>query len=225
MIKIYTDGSSQKNRSGWGFLALVGDAPVHEYSEECKAGDTNQLMELTAALEACKWYEESEYAEPHALLICSDSAYLVNCYQDKWWQNWINNGWKTTKGTPVENKDTWAALIKYFKNPNIHFDKVAGHSNDTYNDYVDCLAKGIKIPRRLWYIKNQVSKINSVVPIDYDWDYNPYDLGNTNLTTLKNNDTIYKEVEKRLKMFSEGEPINNCVESIIKLFREEGEND
>ena len=51
-------------------------------------GDTNQMMELIAALEACKWATNQYHDD---ITIYSDSAYLVNCYNDKWFIKWENN--------------------------------------------------------------------------------------------------------------------------------------
>ena len=92
MIKIYTDGSSTKNRAGWGFVVVLDDEIIYEQAGTEHKGDTNQLMELTAAIEACDWVlQQSAELQQHNVTIYSDSAYLVNCYQDKWYINWENN--------------------------------------------------------------------------------------------------------------------------------------
>ena len=91
MIEIYTDGSAMKNRSGWGFVAVIDGTKVYEKAGKEQVGDTNQLMELIAAMEACDWVVNSEYYENHDITIYSDSAYLTNCYKDKWYINWENN--------------------------------------------------------------------------------------------------------------------------------------
>ena len=61
MIEIYTDGSASKNRSGWGFVALVDGAKVYEKAGTEHQGDTNQRMEIIAVMEACDWAANSEY--------------------------------------------------------------------------------------------------------------------------------------------------------------------
>lgn len=145
MINIYTDGSSTKKRSGWGFIAIEGNKQLYASSgEELHA--TNQRMELQAALEALKWWEKGTPAaypdvDPE-VTIYSDSAYFCNCYFDKWWVNWENNGWVNSKNEPVANKDLWQQLILYFKNPYVHIAKVKGHSGHTYNEIADKLATG-----------------------------------------------------------------------------------
>ncbi|KAH8663850.1 ribonuclease H-like domain-containing protein [Ilyonectria robusta] len=44
------------------------------------------------------------------LIIKSDSAYIVNAMTGSLWK-WLNNGWLTTKKTPVKNKDLWELLF------------------------------------------------------------------------------------------------------------------
>ena len=63
-------------------------------------------------------------------------------YQDKWYINWENNGWKNSKGDPVANKLEWRFLIKFFKDDRFTFTKVKGHSGHVYNERADALAQG-----------------------------------------------------------------------------------
>lgn len=136
MIQIYTDGSSTKNRSGWGFV-VVTDPPVTRSGQEI--GATNQRMELMAALRALEWWELNSDDD---VTIYSDSAYFCNCYFEKWYVNWEANGWVNSKKEPVANQDLWKYLIKFFKNPQVHIEKVKGHSGHTYNEMADKLATG-----------------------------------------------------------------------------------
>lgn len=142
MIEIYTDGSAMKNRSGWGFVVVIDGTKVYEKAGKEQVGDTNQLMELIAAMEACDWAVNSEYYEDHDITIYSDSAYLTNCYKDKWYVNWENNGWKNSKGETVANLLEWRYLVKMFKNPKINFEKVKAHCGHLYNERADALATG-----------------------------------------------------------------------------------
>ena len=137
MINIYTDGSSTKTRSGWGWY-LPLDPPIGCAGQEKNA--TNQRMELMAALQALNyWYE---FHNDDDVTIWTDSAYLYNCYMDKWYINWENNGWVNSKGEPVANKDLWINLIIFFRNPQVKFEKLKGHSGHTYNEMADKLATG-----------------------------------------------------------------------------------
>ena len=146
MIEIYTDGSAMKNRSGWGFVALVDGEKVYEKAGKEHVGDTNQLMELIAAIEACDWAMNSDYYEDHDIIIYSDSAYLINCYKDKWYISWENNGWKNSKKETVANLMQWRYLVKMFHNPKFTFEKVKAHCGHLYNERADALATGKAYP-------------------------------------------------------------------------------
>ena len=74
------------------------------------------------------------------VILYTDSAYLCNCYLNKWYSSWERNGWRNSKKEPVANKDLWEKLIPYFKNPQITISKVKGHSGNYYNELVDELA-------------------------------------------------------------------------------------
>lgn len=194
MIEIYTDGSSTKNRSGWGFVALVNGEKVYEKSGVGVKGDTNQIMELTAVVEACDWADNSEYIDDHDVTIYSDSAYIINCYTDNWYGNWENNGWKNSKGDPVANMLLWRVLIRFFKKPNYDFMKVKGHSGHVYNELADKLATG------------------KVIPTDAK-----------DLTTNKKYDKIYIELSEILLNYStKTYTTKYAIEKIIDIINKEG---
>ena len=103
-------------------------------------GTTNQRMELTAALNACREVEKMDaFARAR---VYSDSAYLVNCWKQNWWRSWQVNGWKNSKKEPVANPDLWMGLIPFFeKVPNGYdFIKVKGHAGNEWNEIVDKMA-------------------------------------------------------------------------------------
>ena len=173
MIEIYTDGSASKHRSGWGFVVLVDGVKVFEKAGTEHQGDTNQLMEILAVIEACDWACNCDYIKDHDVTVYSDSAYVINCFKDKWYINWENNGWKNSKGETVANLLEWRLLIKFFKMPNFNFEKVKGHAGHIHNERADALAQGKRQP-----------------------DENSY------LTNNKKNDTIYIEVSEILLKYS-----------------------
>lgn len=194
MIEIYTDGSSSKHRSGWGFIALVDGTKVYEKAGTEHQGDTNQLMEILAVINACEWASRSDYINDHDVTIYSDSAYVINCYKDKWFYNWEVNGWKNSKGEPVANQSEWRFLIKYFKLPNFTFEKVKGHAGHIYNERADALAQGKTSPNE-----------------------------NTYLTNNKKNDKIYIEVSEILIQYSMKKiTIKETVNKLVEIIKREG---
>ena len=65
---------------------------------------------------------------------------MCNCYLNKWYVTWEQNGWKNSKKEPVANRDLWELLIPYFRNSQITISKVKGHAGNYYNELVDELA-------------------------------------------------------------------------------------
>ena len=143
MIEIYTDGSSMKSRSGWGFVAVRNGEIIHTESGQESVDKTNQQMELIAAIRGLSWWDNSHYSITGPVTIFSDSAYLINCYIEKWYNTWRNNGWYNSKKEPVANQSLWYCLIPFFDNPKCFFLKVKGHSGHVYNELADKLAQGV----------------------------------------------------------------------------------
>ena len=147
MYEIYTDGSTRKNgqkgsSGGWGYVVVV-DGKMDCYDNGTASPTTNQQMELTAAIEACKFIDSNSENGFIPVKIYSDSAYLINCYKKEWWRSWETNGWLNSKKEPIANKELWQQLIPFFKKANFSFDKVLGHSGIYYNEMADKLARGI----------------------------------------------------------------------------------
>ena len=94
---IYTDGahSSSTNYGGWAIVVPFGNSINIYYNYEYDT--TNNRMELTAVIQALQYLK----ARPNNAIIYTDSAYIANCISQKWYINWANNGWRTSKKTPV----------------------------------------------------------------------------------------------------------------------------
>ena len=147
VIKIYCDGAfsgnqKKNNIGGWGAILIFNDKIKKINGGE--KNTTNQRMELTACIKALEAIKSTQYP----IEIYTDSAYLYNCMQQKWYEKWEQNGWKNSKKMPIENKDLWEALLNLIKKYNPTFIKVKGHSGDKYNDEADKLAN-------LWIQDNQ----------------------------------------------------------------------
>lgn len=142
---VYTDGSCvpsidptvNKNFGGWAYYATrFGEVVAHD-NGIVEENPTNQRAELIAALEAVRGVRPLRVHTNIQVFVRSDSAYLVNCYQQHWIFNWIKNGWLTSNRTPVKNKDLWEQLYPYMSSKYYIFEKVAGHANDYYNCLCD----------------------------------------------------------------------------------------
>lgn len=139
-VEIYTDGACSGNPGpgGWGVVLLYKG-----HRKELSGGEqntTNQRMELTAAIKGL-----SSLKYPCQVKLYSDSAYLVNAFQQRWFDRWERNNWLTAKKTPVENQDLWRELLRLSTIHNIEWVKVKGHADNKENNRCDQLAReGIK---------------------------------------------------------------------------------
>ncbi len=144
IIKIYTDGACEGNQfdhnfGGWGAIVLENDSILHEISGAEK-NTTNNRMELLAVIRAMQVVIRSKSHVSHKIHIYSDSAYIVNCFEQKWYVKWRKNQWKKSNGKHILNLDLWKALLSLVERTNFTFIKVKGHSGDKYNELVDRLA-------------------------------------------------------------------------------------
>ena len=135
-VVIYTDGACSGNPGpgGWGTILMYKDVKK-EISGGTK-NTTNNIMEITAVLEGLKMLKHECEVE-----IYSDSAYVVNAFNQGWIYNWRKNNWKTSGKDPVKNKELWEELYELTKKHKVTFIKVKGHADNIYNNRCDELAR------------------------------------------------------------------------------------
>jgi len=92
-------------------------------------------MELQAVLEALEALPGNRPTE-----VVTDSAYVSNCFRDRWWVVWQKRGWRTSDRKPVANQDLWKPLIEHYQQRSVTFRHVKGHSGNCWNDRADQLA-------------------------------------------------------------------------------------
>jgi ribonuclease HI len=134
---MYTDGACSGNPGPGGWGAILIEAGRERELSGGENPTTNQRMELTAPIEGLRALEG-----PRQVAIYSDSAYVINCFRDRWYERWRKNGWLSSKKKPVENRDLWEVLIALVEQHDVTWHKVAGHSGDPLNDRADALARG-----------------------------------------------------------------------------------
>lgn len=135
-VKIYTDGSCPKNpgRGGYATLLIYETETIELTGVEDDT--TNNRMEIMGVISGLE-----SLTEPHRIKIFSDSSYVVDCFNKKWFEKWYTQGWKNAEGKPIKNKDLWLRLFKSMKGHKIEFVKVKGHSDDAMNNKCDELAR------------------------------------------------------------------------------------
>lgn len=134
-VTIYSDGACLGNpgRGGYGTVLLSG-----KHRKELSAGyrrTTNNRMELLGAivgLEALK--------HPCAVVLWSDSQYLIHALTKGWLDGWQKKGWRTASREPVKNQDLWQRLLRAVDDHEIEWRWVRGHTGDVENERCDALA-------------------------------------------------------------------------------------
>ena len=142
-ITLYTDGGNRNtgnvaggsvrptDKSAWAALL------TYEGHEKLLSGGdygkTNNYMEIMAVIEGLKAIKQPEIPVD----VYSDSAYVINTMQQRWWVKWQQNNWRK-QGKPVKNAELWQALLAQVDRfETINFHKVKGHANDAANNRVD----------------------------------------------------------------------------------------
>lgn len=132
VTEVFTDGACSGNPGPGGWAWATTDGRKASGGEP---NTTNQRMELRAVLEAL-------LGLPGTVVVHSDSTYVVNCFNEKWYEGWKAKNWKNSQRKPVANRDLWEPLIDLYlmRRDEISFVWVKGHSGDPMNDLVDQMA-------------------------------------------------------------------------------------
>ncbi|MCS6951292.1 MAG: ribonuclease HI [Bryobacterales bacterium] len=142
-VRLITDGACKGNPGpgGWACILrykhhkreLHGSAPM----------TTNNRMELTAAVEGLR-----ALREPCEVEIVTDSQYLKRGVME-WLPRWKRNGWKTSGGGAVKNRDLWEALDAQMQRHKTRWVWTKGHALDEDNNRADALASRAALQQEL----------------------------------------------------------------------------
>ena len=135
-VIIYTDGACSGNPGpgGWGAILMYKD--IKKEISGASSNTTNNIMELTAVIEGLKMLKF-----PCNVKIYSDSAYVVNAFNQGWIYGWMKKNWKTSGNEQVKNRELWEELYGLTKKHKIEFIKVKGHADNPYNNRCDEMAR------------------------------------------------------------------------------------
>ena len=130
----YSDGGCLGNPGpgGWGVHIEYPDGRVVELGG-AELQTTNNRMELRAAIEAAR----SVADWPRATIV-ADSQYVLRGIRS-WVKGWKRNGWKTSTGAPVLNRDLWEELDAVATD-RISWEWAKGHSGVPGNERCDAIA-------------------------------------------------------------------------------------
>jgi ribonuclease HI len=135
-VTVYTDGACRRNPGPGGWAALILDGSVEQAISGFEPHTTNQRMELRAAIEGL-----TAIADARDVDVYTDSSYVMNCFVQRWWERWEQNGWIGAMKRPVVNRDLWEPLIAQTRRHDVTWHWVKGHSGHPLNDRVDLLAR------------------------------------------------------------------------------------
>lgn len=143
-LVIFCDGACEPNPGigGWGFVVYRDGVEIHsEFGGDVRS--TNNIMEMTGALMALRWFAARGIVEPVRLLC--DSQYVVRgC--NEWRHGWKAKGWKRggpkadAKNSSIANLDLWKELDEALTLVPITLEWVKGHAGTVGNERADELA-------------------------------------------------------------------------------------
>ncbi len=126
-VELFTDGACKDNQSESNIGGYGAVLHYRGHEKEISGGEensTNNIMELKAVIEGLKAIHDKSVVVD----VYTDSAYIANCFKEKWYQGWIARGWRTAAKKPVENRELWEellGLVDSFKE--VNFYKIKGH--------------------------------------------------------------------------------------------------
>jgi ribonuclease HI len=147
-VILYTDGACVGNPGPGGWAAIIIDSGEEQTVSGSEPSTTNQRMELRAAIEGL-----AAIPERRRVQLYTDSAYVMNCFRDRWYERWERSGWMNAGKQPVANRDLWERLIAETRRHDVVWNKVRGHSGDPLNERVDrraraAIASAANVPTR-----------------------------------------------------------------------------
>ena len=92
---------------------------------------TNNRMELLAVIEALKMIKK----EGVAITVFTDSKYVVDTVEKKWYIKWEKTNFKGKK-----NPDLWKLFLIEYRKHKVSFKWIKGHNNHPQNERCDELA-------------------------------------------------------------------------------------
>jgi len=133
----YTDGAcapSNPGPAGWGCVLIAPDGTTETEHYGFIGPGTNQIAELTAALEGLKRVPPGSVVE-----LVSDSQYVLKGLTE-WRAGWERKGFRNSKGEVVANLALWKTLYAEADARKVTTRWVRGHNGDVYNERADGLA-------------------------------------------------------------------------------------
>lgn len=133
----YTDGAcapTNPGPAGWGAVLIAPDGRTESDHFGFIGLGTNQIAELTAAIEGLQRVPPGAAVE-----LVSDSQYVLKGISE-WRAGWERKGFRNSKGDPVANLALWKQLFALADARRVTVRWVRGHTGDRGNEKADALA-------------------------------------------------------------------------------------
>jgi len=137
-VRIWCDGSCSPNPGPGGWGAIIEANGARRELSGGSPASTNNIMEMTAAIEALRATSEGAQVE-----VTTDSEYLRQGIT-QWIHAWKRNGWRTAAKSPVKNQELWRELDALASIRAVRWHWVAGHSGHPENERCDELANAAR---------------------------------------------------------------------------------
>ncbi|XP_038628058.1 ribonuclease H1 [Tachyglossus aculeatus] len=137
---VYTDGccsSNGRRRARAGIGIYWGPGHPLNVGDRLPGRQTNQRAEIHAA---CKAIEQAKNQNIEKLVLYTDSMFTINGITS-WVKGWKKNGWKTSTGKDVINKDDFIKLDELTRGMDIQWMHIPGHAGFVGNEEADRLAR------------------------------------------------------------------------------------
>ena len=134
-LTVYTDGSCWPNPGPGGWAAILqfeNGTKTEIFGYELDT--TNNRMEMKGFFETLDLLDDSTEID-----LYSDSKYLCKGIS-QWMENWKRNGWKTSSGSEVKNKDLWMYFYEHLVIHKVRCHWIKGHSDNKWNEKADQIA-------------------------------------------------------------------------------------
>jgi ribonuclease HI len=131
---VFTDGSVIGNPGPGGWAALLMRSGGNWEMTGSNPWTTISEMELVAAVEALHSIPDGSDVQ-----LCSDSALLIHGMLFHV-MNWQNQGWRNSRGAPLQHQYLWRELLAMNERLNIQWQWIRGHSRHPLQTRADSLA-------------------------------------------------------------------------------------
>ncbi|XP_008848386.1 ribonuclease H1 [Nannospalax galili] len=139
-VVVYTDGccsSNGRKRARAGIGVYWGPGHPLNVGIRLPGRQTNQRAEIHAA---CKAISQAKAQNISKLVLYTDSMFTINGITN-WVQGWKKNGWRTSAGKDVINKEDFMELEELTQGMDIQWMHIPGHSGFVGNEEADRLAR------------------------------------------------------------------------------------